>query len=166
MKKLITFIFFLLLILIWLSSCSRRVITQTVEHTIIDSVYVTLKPRDTTIYIPGDTVRITDIIECDSITNKPKPINISSRSGRAQAQVQITADGRLNILAHCDSLEQVITVMDKEIFRLRQEKRTINVVTEKKPSKLRVWANNIAWTLAIIFLAIILIRLITKKLFI
>jgi hypothetical protein len=162
MKKLITFIFFLLLILIWLSSCSRRVITQTVEHTIIDSVYVTLTPRDTTIYIPGDTVSITTFIECDSVTNKPKALSQHARSGRLSSSVSIMPDGRLSVRAQCDSLEQIISVLDKEIFRLRQEKKTINVVTEKKTSRLRVWANNIAWTLAVIFMLMIAVRLVFK----
>jgi hypothetical protein len=162
MKKLITFIFFLLLILIWLSSCSRRVISQTVEHTIIDSVYVTLTPRDTTIYIPGDTVNITTYIECDSLTNKPKALSQHARSGRLSSSVSITPDGRLSVRAQCDSLEQVISLMDKEIFRLRQEKKVITIEKEKKPSRLRVWANNIAWTLAALFVLMLVVRFVFK----
>jgi hypothetical protein len=162
MKKLITFIFFLLLILIWLSSCSRRVISQTVEHTIIDSVYVTLTPRDTTIYIPRDTVNITTYIECDSLTNKPKALSQHARSGRLSSSVSITLDGRLSVRAQCDSLEQVISLMDKEIFRLRQEKKVITIEKEKKPSRLRVWANNIAWTLAALFVLMLVVRFVFK----
>lgn len=162
MKKLLTFIIFFIMLIIWLSSCSRRVITQTVEHTIVDSVYVTLTPRDTTIYIPGDTVNITTYIECDSVTNKPKALSHHARAGRLSSSVSISPDGRLSVRAQCDSLEQIISVLDKEIFRLRHEKKTTVITKEKKPSRFRTFLNNMAWGLAILFLIYLALKFILK----
>lgn len=102
-----------------LSSCCKKFTTTT---TIVkDSVIVKEVPRLVEVPVPGDTVKIIDVIECDSLTNKPKPKKIQATTGRAFTSVEVKADGTLTATGGCDSLLQVIEVMDREITRMRSE---------------------------------------------
>jgi hypothetical protein len=122
------------LIVVSLSSCSPRVISS---HEVTDTTSVAVKERIVEVAVPGETVYITDWIECDTTTNKPKPVEIKAKGKRAKASVVIWSSGEMRISGGCDSLQERVTVMDKEIFRLRQEKKVI-VKTEYKVHKIDI----------------------------
>jgi hypothetical protein len=73
--------------------------------------------RDTSIYIPGDTVKIIDTIPCPELINK----SIIKKSGRATVKFNIK-DNKITAEALCDSLEKVIQLKDKEITILKDRK--------------------------------------------
>lgn len=126
-----------ILLVILLFSCSKRVITNT--NDIKDSVHVEYVTREVPVYIPGDTVTIIDQIECDSITNKPKPLTIKKKSGRSTLNLKVKSSGQLTASSTCDSLHYVITTLDKEVFRLRHEKKNqYEVRTEFKTRRIDV----------------------------
>lgn len=104
--------------------CSRKA-TPSVTTEVTDSTYTKEIPRPFIVRLPGDTVRITRLIECDPVTNKPRPFKAAKKSGRASEQAELKANGELTVTGTCDSLNKVIQTMDKEIYRLRTEKKKI-----------------------------------------
>lgn len=123
-----------LMVLLSVVGCSRKVTSTTTEVT--DSVHVREVPRFITITEPGDTVVLERMIECDSITNKPKPFTTSKKSGRASVTLSVDESGKLTSTNVYDSLHKVIKVMDKEIYRLKHTKQreTVTVTEYKKRS--------------------------------
>jgi hypothetical protein len=49
------------------------------------------EPRIIEVKIPGDTVTIERIIECDSVTNKPIPFHEVKKSKRASVIIDVDA---------------------------------------------------------------------------
>ena len=138
-------------IVILFTACSKKITTT--QTTIKDSTIIKETVRLDTVRIKGDTVRVTHMIDCDSLTNKPKPFKINKRSGRASANVEVKADGSLQVEAVCDSLEKIVALMDREIFRLRQEKVLTTVY--KQPSQIKIWFDWTCRILAAIFILFI-----------
>jgi hypothetical protein len=124
----------LMVLLLMVVGCNRKGVPSTTTI-VTDSTYVKEVPRYVEIKIPGDTVTVTEYIECDSATLKPKPVTIKAKNNRAALAVNIKATGELTATGSCDSLKDVIQVMDKEIFRLRHEKK--HEVVEKTVYKTR-----------------------------
>lgn len=141
------------------TSCTKRVIST--NSSVTDSTIIKEVVRFDTLRIKGDTVRITERIECDSITNKPKPFRIRERSGRATALVEVNQAGELTVEAACDSLEKVIQLLDREIFRLRQEKKVVTII--ETPSKFKQWIDYTSRILAVLFLLYIGFNVIKNK---
>lgn len=111
----------MMVLLLVVVGCSRKAAPSTTTE-VTDSIHVREVPRFFEVKIPGDTVTVVEYIECDSVTNKPKPFTIKSKSKRASIVVNVDKNGLLTSTGVCDSLQQVIQAMDKEIFRLRIEK--------------------------------------------
>lgn len=106
--------------------CSRRTVPSTT--TVKDSLIVKEVPRLVEVKVPGDTVTVTDYIECDSTTNKPKPKNIRASNGKAHVSVAVADDGKLTAFGGCDSLKAVISALDREVYHLRYEHKTEPVI--------------------------------------
>lgn len=126
MKYLIT-----ILAIVVLFGCSRKTVSTTSITTEKDSTYVKETPRDVEVKIQRDTVTITEYIECDSVTNKPKPISIKKTSTRASIKIDIAPDGQLTATSGCDSLKTIIQALDKEIHRVTQKETKETTVTDK-----------------------------------
>jgi len=121
----IFFIVFGLGLLLMVSGCSPKVATGTTSE-VTDSTTTRYVPRIDTLYLPGEKVTLPPVyIECDSITNKPIPKKISGSNGRAHVGVVIDATGKLTATGSCDELKKIVQLMDKEIYRLRHEKKII-----------------------------------------
>lgn len=119
-----------LIAIIVLAGCSSKTAPSQTEL-VKDSTVVKYVPRVDTVRLPGEKVTLTEYIECDEVTRKPKPINTERRKGRALVKVKIDTQGKLTATGGCDSLKQVVELMDKEIFRLRHEKKTeVSIVKE------------------------------------
>lgn len=141
----------LLILFVWiaclyiLSSCSRRAIGTTETSEVTDSVRIEYIPREVIVTLPGDTVRLVTTIDCDPVTNKPRPFQLSKKATKAKIQVKVDAKGQLTATGSCDSLKQVITALDKEVFHLRKEKKgKVEVVPFYKTRRIdvicRCWA--------------------------
>lgn len=123
----------LMVLLLLVVGCSRKD-TASTSTIVLDCTYVKEVPRFVEVKIPGNTVEVTRWIECDSNTNKPKPFITKKKSGRATVTVEVKATGEMNTTSTCDSLNEKIKVLDKEIFRLRHEKKTeTKIVYEHDP---------------------------------
>lgn len=141
-----------LVLLLVVAGCSRKAAPSTSVE-ITDSTITKEVPRIIEVHVPGDTVIIQEYIECDSLTNKPKPKKLSASHARAFVSVSIDSTGMLEASGGCDSLRKEIEVMDKEIFRLRHEKKTITAV-EYKTRGIDIfcrWFTGIAIVLLIIY---------------
>lgn len=140
----------LMVLLLMVVGCGRKV-TPSTSTIVKDSIYVKEVPRYVEVKIPGDTVTITEVIECDSVTNKPKAFERKEKSGRATLKVELTDQGQLTATSECDSLLEVIKVLDKEIFHLKHEsKKETIVVTEYKTRWFDIAAR---WIAGIVMLA-------------
>lgn len=116
----------LFLILIALGACSKRISPTSVSST-SDSTVTTYTPREIKFKLEAAEVNFVKHIECDPIRKTVVPFEETRTKGRAKVKVQVNSKGDLTVTANCDSLEQVIHAMDKEIFRLRTEKKEITV---------------------------------------
>ena len=127
-KRLILIIVLESMVLLWfLTGCSRKGLpTSTDKSSVTDSSFTKYTPREIERFTPEVTVSIIKKIECDPATNKPRPTKVSTQNKQLKASAQITADGDLIVDAQCDSLRDVITVLDKEVFRLRNDRRIIH----------------------------------------
>lgn len=137
-----------------LFSCSKKVTTTNTE--LFDSTFVKETIKFDTVFIAGDTIRLKEWIECDSVTNNPIPFKAAGRSGRASVKVTVSRSGDLVVTSVCDSLAKVIEVMDREIFRLRSEKKTITVI--QQPSRWKIWFDVTCRIMAAILLIVIAVR--------
>lgn len=68
-----------------------------------------------TVVIAGDTVITTTVVKCDSLTNKPIPLQVSNNAGRLNQTIAIDDKGNLTANCHTDSMIRVITSKDKQI---------------------------------------------------
>ena len=144
-----------------LTSCSRRAIGTTETSETVDSVRIEYIPREVIVTLPGDTVEIIKVIECDPVTNKPKPFQLSKKATKAKIQVKVDAKGQLTASGSCDSLKHVITALDKEVFHLRKEKKNkVEVVPFYKTRKIDVICRCFtgAWVIAFIIYIIVKIK--------
>jgi hypothetical protein len=113
------------LVLVVVAGCSSRVapsISTKVE--VRDSIVYQEVPRIVEVKVPGEKVTITKYIECDSVTNKPKPVEIKVKSAKSKASVSVKVDstGLMTATGGCDSLKLALEVMDKELFHYKHEK--------------------------------------------
>lgn len=108
------------------AGCGRKVVPSTTTE-VSDSVRVKEVTRFISVTTPGDTVLIERLIECDSVTNKPKPFNVKKKSSQARLVLKVDNAGKLTATGICDSLHQVIEAKDREIYRLRKEKTVTRV---------------------------------------
>lgn len=120
---------FLLVVGIVVMACSQKTAVSSTEVT--DSTVTRYVTRIDTVIIPGEKVTLKEYIECDTVTNKPKPFQAKAKKGKAYVSVKIEPTGELTAQGGCDSLTQVIKAMDKEIYRLRHEKK-FEVKVEKE----------------------------------
>jgi hypothetical protein len=124
-----------LVLLLVVAGCSRK-ITSTTTSKVSDSLSVKIVPRFITVNVPGETVTVKEYIECDSLTNKPKPKEFKAATGRAKVTVSVKADGELIATGGCDSLKLQLEARDSIIYHLRrEEKETVRekVVYETRP---------------------------------
>lgn len=119
----ISFMVLGLVLLMVVAGCARKVTSSSTSE-VKDSTYVKETPRKFMIARPAIKVTETVQIECDSVTNKPIPTKLDSHSGGANVKVVIDGSGLLTAEGGCDSLRQVVELMDREIFHLRHEKKT------------------------------------------
>lgn len=122
MKNRVLLLFAGMVLLLVVDGCSRKGVPSTTTE-VSDSVLVKEVTRFIPVVIPGETVNLTGLIECDSVTNKPKPF-AGRAEGKHGALVAVTIDhsGQLNATGGFDSLKKVVEAKDKEIYRLRTEK--------------------------------------------
>lgn len=141
MKNLVLLRFFagMMVLLSVVAGCGRKVVPS-ITTEVSDSILVKEVPRFIPVPVPGDTVEIERMVDCDSVTNKPKPFSIKKKSTRASLTVSIDNTGKLHSTAICDSLQKVVEAKDREIYRLRKETTKIPVyVTSEFDNFCRWW---------------------------
>jgi len=129
---LVLFIFVISFFVVgFFASCSKKTFTNTSQTK--DSIHIEYKERLVEVPVPGDTVEVEKLIECDSLTNKPKPFTVKMKSGRARINLKVDSKGSLTATGICDSLTRIVKLADKEIFRLREKIEKLEVLkTEYK----------------------------------
>jgi len=122
--RVLFFIGFALLLVV--SGCSRKVTSTATDSTtdVLDSTHVELKPRSEKLIFPGKSAIALKQIHVDS-TGKILPIHIKAKNENAFVDVTVDEDGIVTAKGGCDSLEMVVQLMDKEIFRLKRSQLKI-----------------------------------------
>jgi hypothetical protein len=118
------FIPLVVVILVVVVGCSSRVAPSTTTDTktiVRDSIITREVPRIVTVKVPGEKVVVKEYIDCDSSTNKVKPKTIRARSHSAIVDVTFSSDGSVTASGGCDSLQAVVTAMDKTIYHLKHQ---------------------------------------------
>lgn len=114
-----------------LSGCNRRLTPTSVSET-TDSTVTTITPKQILVRVPGEIVyQFSGPLPCDPIKLIPKPVTIQARKKSAFIKAVITPAGSIELSGGCDSLEQVVSVLDKEVFRLRNQNKT-TIIKEYK----------------------------------
>ena len=144
----------ILICIIFSWACARKPLQNTSEAIRTDSLVSRLVERLDTVYLPGDSVTFIEYLDCDTATNKPKPVVIEGRSNQARVSVAIGTGGRAKITCLCDSLREVVKIYDKELFRLRHEsKATVKTVVEYRTRKIDIIGR---WVLMVLLVLMIL----------
>lgn len=110
---------FAVLLLFSLLACKST--KTTVKET--ESKNILLRPRIVMADVPGVSVKTTTVIECDSVTNKPKDTSFNGQSNGAHSK-GVLKDGVLTTVGGCDSLQRALTVYDSIITVLRSKETT------------------------------------------
>lgn len=135
--------------------CSRKAVPATIE--VRDSIRTEIKYRDVPVPVPGEKVKVIEYIECDSVTNKPKPVSIKAKGKKAFVNVTIDKQGKLEATGGCDSLVAIIQAQDKEIFQLRH-RREVKIQKVHEPRWYDIAAR---WISLFTLLGILLLILVT-----
>jgi len=134
--------------------CGRKAVpTTSIKSEVHDSVITKEVTRFVAVKLPGDTVTITDYIECDSITNKPLPKKINAHGARAKIAITINSSGLITGTGGCDSIKAVVEAKDKLIYQLRIENKTLN---ETKFVHQPAWFDIAARWIASVFILLII----------
>lgn len=143
-----------------LAACAKKITpSNSISWLVEDSTHVGEVARQDTIYVPGDTIRLTQMIDCDKVTNKPKPTSGTARSIRGGVAISVDKTGKLVAIAVCDSLASVVTVMDKEIFRLRHsEKKEKEVIVEYRTRKIDIFCRYISGGLLLLIIGYVVAK--------
>jgi adenine specific DNA methylase Mod len=142
----------LMVLLMVAVGCGPRIMPS-VTTEVKDSVWTKEIVRIDTVHIPGDTIILRTVIECDPVTNKPKPAKVRVKSDRGAVDLDINNKGEIVAKGITFDLWKQIELRDKEIHRLRSEKRKeTHVVTKYKTRQIDVFCR---WITAILFLLLI-----------
>lgn len=146
---------FSIALLLWLTSCKT---TRTTQQTAVkDSIaYVErIVQHDTTITLPGDTIRFH--VPCD----KDTVFVVTGNSSRSLVQVH---DHRVAVHNECDEQSRTITGLIKEINTLREHSKdstNVKIVPEKYIPGWYLFTNKAFWIETPLLLAL-LVYLIRK----
>lgn len=111
------FKYLLCIVALLFSSCASRKIQHTTDTKVVikDSFSVKETVQYDTIVLPGDTLIQTFTIECDSLTNQPKPFQVSQKHGRSSQVITLNSKGILTAECATDSLMHVIAEKNREV---------------------------------------------------
>jgi len=112
--------------LLFLLACRTAVPPQVATNT-FDSTMVEVRERVDTLWMDGEILEIPVYIECDSTTNKPKPMSIKKAGKNVSASASLDKKGLLKIRCKEDSLMMVTRKLDSIVFRLRHQDKTITL---------------------------------------
>ena len=144
----------ILICIVFSWACARKPLQNTSDATRTDSLVSRLVERLDTVYLPGDSVTFIEYLDCDTATNKPKPVIIEGRSNQARVSVAIGTGGQAKITCLCDSLREVVKVYDKELFRLRHESKvTVKTVVEYRTRQIDIVGR---WVLVVLLVLVLL----------
>lgn len=107
--------------LLFVIGCQTRKIQHITNTQLIvkDSFSIIETIKYDTLVIPGDTLQTTITIECDSLTGRPVPFQVSQKSGRLTQAIAIDKEGVLTAKCKTDSLLNVISQKNREIEKYK-----------------------------------------------
>lgn len=101
------------------TSCGRKqtIHSSTTQTIIKDSIYLVETIKYDTLIIPADTLVQSVYIECDSVTNKPKPFNALVKSNHISNSLILDNTGKLTSASALDSLLHIIATKERELYK-------------------------------------------------
>lgn len=162
------------LVVVCLMACSRKGLPQAgttsradSSHVKKDSTWSVKEIVYDTIFLPGDSVEVQVLIECDKATNKPKDITIGA-NGNNSKMVMTLRNGILNVKSKYDSAMKIVAHQKETIHHLQQELTRVNNEKSEtiiKEVYLTHWYDIAArWISLIVIIIIILLNLKPKLL--
>lgn len=116
----------LLISIVILSSCSKRIIPSTKTETETKIEYI---QKDTTIYIAGDTVRVKIAIPCPGVELHKE---VFSKGGKTKATVDVR-DNELNVTCETDSLQARIKWLEARRSTVKTITNTNMIIKKEVP---------------------------------
>lgn len=117
-------ILFSICLLLLVVGCGRKIVPST---TIVLHDSIIYKTEEKIVRLPGDTIRIHKVIECDQKTNVAKDFKETRQQGINKTTVE-SKNGVLNVMSDCDSL---LKIKNSIIEKMHSENKTeTKVVTE------------------------------------
>jgi len=111
--------------LLFLLAC--RTVQPTSNTNTMDSTMVEVRERVDTLWMDGEILEIPVYIECDSTTNKPKPMSIKKAGKNLSVNIGLDGKGLLKVKCKEDSLMEVVRQKDSIVNHLRTEKTIIQL---------------------------------------
>lgn len=158
-------------VVVCLLACSRKGLPQAGTITRADSSVVKKDStwRDVvtdidTVYLPGDTIKVETLIECDPVTNKPKDISVIVDGKHSKLEMTLR-NGILKVKSKYDSVMQITINQKETIHHLQQELTRVNsqekqtIIVEKFITH---WYDIMARWLALIYILLIILYIIIK----
>jgi len=156
-----TFLFMVVMVLVALTSCSRKVTEAVVSNVSrLDSVVYVETARVDTFYTPAETIIELVELECDEEGNV-REVADAFRKGRASVVVRVR-DNVLTVEANCDSLTKLIVSKDILIDRLAERSEDYSYTKETKVTILIPWFYKMAAWIAATYLFLTLLYIIWK----
>lgn len=118
---------FALSLLLLVVGCSRKVAPSTTT-VVRDSIVE--RTVEKIVRVPGDSVRFTMLLDCDSLTQKPKPFDKVIKKGLSKVEVKVNKGGELKVNSDCDSLLKIRTSIIEKM-RSETQKETVTVIEYK-----------------------------------
>ena len=119
----------LVVFLVVLSGCSKKMLPG-INTVTKDSVTTIIKyvPKDSLIFLPGDTVEISEVIPCPDVEWQQTN---TSESGKTKVTAKISK-GVLTVNCATDSLQKRITWLEKELSTTRAKETTTTITLPPK----------------------------------
>jgi len=132
----------LMVLLLVAVGCSRKTVPSVITE-VTDSTYVKEIPRNVAVTAPADSTENTLNVGTAGNISWPVEEDLwyqeeTTKSGRATLKMK-SEKGKVTAKCYCDSLSKTVQVMDKEIFRLKHEKKQETIVqTEYKTRRIDI----------------------------
>lgn len=142
---------------LFLASCRKPASKSSTEK--VDSTYYKETVRIDTVFQPGEIVPFE--IPCPKDKNSLQK-SFTFKGKKATVRAAVGSDNVVRGVADCPDLRALVASRDKEIFRLKSEKKdTVSVIEKYETS----WYDKVCRSIAGITVLYILIQILKRKLF-
>lgn len=164
MRQALTILTIMLSVAVAMTGCKSSKIDRSERSSVKDSVSVIKEYSVDTVYLPGDSIEVEVLIECDSLTNKPKPIKRQIVKSQLHASIAIDTSGILQVKCKTDSLIQIINKqkITMERYKTKHFEEHIESLTKRSNEARVKWYYWVVFGFALGIITILIIKIILR----